>query len=307
MMIVQVKPTKTGMPGNQASIAREDALGRRERAVAAREIAIALREQALAQMREANEHLVVLSLRSQELTERAEKANDLKDDFLAMVSHELRTPLNAVLGWTRMLESNQLPPARTAHALAAIERSSAALAHLVDDLLDTSRILKGSLRMAQDRVDLVAVAHAALDSVRPLAEAGKVELALAAPGDCTVTGDAGRLQQVFWNLLANAIKFTPEGGRIDVFIEPSNDHIEARVVDTGEGISPDFLPHVFERFRQAGGVTTARHTGLGLGLGIVRQLVQLHLGTVHAASPGVGLGATFTVRLPIRRGDDSQP
>jgi CheY-like chemotaxis protein len=163
----------------------------------------------------------------------------------------------------------------------------------------------GTLRLAPQPVDLVAVAQAALDAVRPLAATKNVHLAFSPDLEALepVSGDAGRLQQVIWNLLANAIKFTPEGGRVDVFLERSDDHMEVRVVDTGQGISPDFLPHVFERFRQAAGATTRRHSGLGLGLAIVRQLVELHGGTVHAASQGMGLGATFTVRLPIAAGE----
>ncbi|MBF8300131.1 MAG: hypothetical protein HW394_501, partial [Acidobacteria bacterium] len=243
-------------------------------------------EQLMAQLREANERLVVTTVHAQVMTEDAEQANQLKDEFLATVSHELRTPLNAVLGWARMLGSTQLPPDRAGHAIATIERNALVLAHLIDDLLDVSRIVAGTLRLAPQPVDLVAVAQAALDTVRPLAVARNVHLAFSPdlPAITPVSGDAGRLQQVLWNLLANAIKFTPEGGRVSVFIEPSNDHMEVSVVDTGEGISPDFLPHVFERFRQADGATTRRHTGLGLGLAIVRQLVELHGGTVHAAS-----------------------
>ena len=257
----------------------------------------------MAQMREANAHLIVAAVRAQTLTERAETASHLKDEFLAMVSHEIRTPLNAVLGWARMLESKQLPPERADHAIAAIGRSASALAHMIDDLLDTSRLLKGTVRLALRPVDLAAVAHEALDAVRPLAATKNVHLAFDAVADSrTVSGDADRLQQVIWNLLANAIKFTPEGGRVDVFLESVDDCIEVRVVDTGQGISLDFLPHVFERFRQADDATTQRHTGLGLGLGIVRELVELHGGTVHAASAGVGHGATFTVRLPIAAG-----
>jgi signal transduction histidine kinase/ActR/RegA family two-component response regulator len=257
-----------------------------------------------AAMREANERLVACTVHAQMVAEEADRATHLKDEFLATVSHELRTPLNAVLGWARMLESKQLPPERAEHAIAAIGRSASALATMVDDLLDTSRILKGAIRLAREPVDLVAVAQAALDAVRSLAAAGNVQLTLeATPDHRRVSGDAGRLQQVIWNLLANAIKFTPEGGRVGVFIESSNDHVEIRVVDTGQGIRPDFLPHVFERFRQAEDATTQRHTGLGLGLGIVRQLVELHGGTVHAASEGVGCGATFTVRLPVPADD----
>jgi signal transduction histidine kinase len=257
----------------------------------------------MAQMREANQQLVVAAVRAQTLTEEAETASHLKDEFLAALSHEIRTPLNAILGWGRLLESKQLPPERAEHAIAAIGRSASALAHMIDDLLDMSRIRKGAIRLALRPVDLAAVAQGALDAVRPLAATKNVHLAFdVAPGSRTISADADRLQQVIWNLLANAIKFTSEGGRVDVFIESANDHMEVRVVDTGHGISPDFLPHVFERFRQAEDATTQRHTGLGLGLGIVRQLVELHGGTVHAASPGVGHGATFTVCLPMAAG-----
>lgn len=258
----------------------------------------------IANVREANEHLVVETVRAQKMAEEAEQGSHLKDEFLAVVSHELRTPLNAVLGWARMLESTQLPPPRAEHAIAAIGRSASALAHLVDDLLDTSRILKGTIRLALEPVDVVTVAQAALDAVRPLATAKNVRLAFqAAPGQGTVSGDVGRLQQVIWNLLANAIKFTSDGGRVDMFVESSNGQVEIRIVDTGQGISADFLPHVFERFRQGDDATTQRHTGLGLGLSIVAQLVELHGGTVHAASEGVGRGATFTMRLPVPADD----
>jgi signal transduction histidine kinase/ActR/RegA family two-component response regulator len=294
---------------------REDAAGLREETSTLREEAVRAREEAararseledlMAQMREANERLVVGVVRAETRSEDAEQASHLKDEFLAMVSHELRTPLNAILGWARMLGSSQLPPDRARHAIATIERNAFALAHIIEDLLDVSRIVAGTLNLAAQPVDLVTVAQAALDGVRPLAAAKNVQLAFSfdvrAIG--TVNGDAGRLQQVIANLLENAIKFTPEGGRVEVVVERAKDHMEVRVVDTGEGITPDFLPHVFERFRQADGATTRRHTGLGLGLAIVRQLVELHGGTVHAASPGLGGGATFTVRLPIARGE----
>jgi len=260
-------------------------------------------DQRMAQIREANEHLVLVAVRAQSLTEEAEKASHLKDEFLATVSHEIRTPLNAVLGWVRLLESKQLPTERVEHAIAAIGRNASALAHMIDDLLDTSRILKGAIRLALQPVDLDAVTQEAIDAVRPLATTRNVHLGFDAdPGSRTISGDAVRLQQVIWNLLSNAIKFTPAGGRVDVFIESSNDYMEIRVVDTGQGITPALLPHVFDRFRQADDATTQRHSGLGLGLGIVRQLVELHGGTVHADSPGVGHGATFTVRLPITAG-----
>jgi len=231
----------------------------------------------------------------------SKKANHLKDEFLATVSHELRTPLNAILGWARMLGSMQLAPDRVKHGIATIDRNAAALAHIIDDLLDVSRIVAGTLQLASEPVDLAAVAQAALDTVRPLAVARNVHLSFSSDPQAiqSISGDAGRLQQVIWNLLANAIKFTADGGRVDLFIVRSNGHIEVRVVDTGQGISAAFLPHVFERFRQADGATTRRHTGLGLGLAIVRQIVELHGGTVDAASQGEGRGATFTVRLPM--------
>ena len=260
-----------------------------------------------AQMREANEHLIVGTLRAQTMTEVADEANHLKDEFLASVSHELRTPLNAIVGWARMLGGQDSPPDLAGKGIAAIERNAWALAHIIDDLMDMSRIATGTLRMAAQPVDLVAVAQTALETVRPLAVTKNVQLAFSPDllAIQSVSGDAGRLEQVIWNLVANAIKFTPEGGRVEVFITRSDDHVEIRVVDTGKGIDPIFLPHVFARFRQGDDATTGRRTGLGLGLSIVRQLVELHRGTVHAASEGVGRGATFTVRLPISAVDQA--
>ena len=316
-----VREDGAGLRESTATL-REDAASLREEAARLREETSTLREEALrardeatrarseleplmAQLREANERLVVATVHAQTMTEDAEQASRLKDEFLATVSHELRTPLNAVLGWARMLGLKELPPARAKHAIAIIERNALALAHIIEDLLDVSRIGAGIFHLAMQPVDLVAVTRAALDAVRPVAATKNVQLAFSPDLEALepVSGDAGRLQQVIWNLLANAIKFTPEGGRVGVFIEGSNDSMEIRVVDTGEGISPDFLPHVFERFRQADGATTRRYTGLGLGLAIVRQVVELHGGTVRAASEGAGRGATFTVRLPISTGE----
>jgi signal transduction histidine kinase/ActR/RegA family two-component response regulator len=282
---------------------RDETATLREEAVRAREETAQARselDQLMSQMRDANEHLVVSAVRAQTMTEDAEHANHLKDEFLATVSHELRTPLNAILGWARMLGAKQLPPDRAENAVASIERNASTLAHMIDDLLDVSRIVAGTLRLTPQPVDLVAVVQAAVEVVRPLAVTKNVQLGLSPdlPAIETVSGDAGRLEQVIWNLLTNAIKFTPEGGRVNVFIGLSNGRAEVRVVDTGQGISPDFLPHVFDRFRQADGATTRRQTGLGLGLAIVRQLVELHRGTVQAVSEGVGRGATFIVRLP---------
>ena len=258
-------------------------------------------DQVMLQVREANERLVVATVRAQTMTEAAETANRLKDEFLATVSHELRTPLNAVLGWARMLTSKQLNEERTAHAIETIGRNASALAHIIDDLLDVSRIVAGTLHLVHYPVDLAAITRAAVDGIRPLAAAKGIQLQFSPDPSATevVSGDAGRLEQVVVNLLSNAIKFTPEHGRVDVSVRRAGSNLELAVKDTGEGISPDFLPHVFDRFRQADGATSRRHSGLGLGLAIVRQLVELHGGTVRAKSSGAGKGAMFTVVLPI--------
>ena len=293
---ISLSPLNTRMGALVICAIRDVTLQREAQRVAARA--------ALADVREANEHLVTQTVRAQVVAEEAEQDSHLKDEFLATVSHELRTPLNAILGWTSMLGSKGLSPERAEHAIAAIERSATTLAHMVDDLLDVARIVKGALRLSPQPVDLRAVVQTALEAVRPLAAARNIQLAFDLPaGHRAVAGDADRLEQVMWNLLTNAVKFTSEGGRVGVVIESSTDHVEIRVVDTGQGILPEFLPHVFERFRQADNATTQRHTGLGLGLNIVRELVELHGGTVRAESPGAGQGATFTVRLPVSADD----
>ncbi|HUE86173.1 MAG TPA: ATP-binding protein [Vicinamibacterales bacterium] len=283
---------------------RQEAATLREEAVRAREEAAQVRatlEQLMSQMREVNERLVVATVHAQTMAEDAERANSLKDEFLATVSHELRTPLNAILGWTRILAAMELPQERATHGIATVERNALALTHIIDDLLDVSRTIAGAFQLEAQPIDLIAVVEAALEVVRPAAEARNVHLAFSPPSLSygMVRGDAGRLEQVVWNLLANAVKFTPPGGRVNVSVEPASDCVQIKIVDTGQGISPEFLPHVFERFRQADGTTTRRHSGLGLGLAIVRQLVALHGGTVQAESAGEGLGATFTVRLPV--------
>ena len=285
---------------------REDTFTLREAVVHAREEAAQARvalESLMAQVREANERLVVATVQAQTMSENAEHANHLKDEFLATVSHELRTPLNAIMGWARMLGSKQLSPERSVQAIAIVERNALVLAHIIDDLLDVSRIVAGALSLVSEQADLALLTHAAVEAVRPMAAVKNVHLRFVPDlSDLSIVrGDVERLQQVIWNLLANAIKFTPDGGTVDVFIEPAGDHVQVRVVDTGQGISQDFLPHVFERFRQADGSTTRRHSGLGLGLAIARQLVELHGGTLQADSPGQGRGATFTMRLPIAR------
>jgi PAS domain S-box-containing protein len=230
----------------------------------------------------------------------AERASALKDEFLATLSHELRTPLNAIIGWTHVLRSGAVDAAVSREGLEVIARNARAQAQIVEDLLDMNRIMAGRLRLDVRQTDLATVVSQALDSVRPTAEAKGVRLqAVIDPQAGLVSGDAGRLQQVFWNLLANGIKFTPRGGKVQVTLERVSSNLEVRVSDTGEGIPPAFLPHVFDRFRQADASTTRRHGGLGLGLAISKQLVELHGGSIRAQSAGAGQGATFTVSLPV--------
>ena len=229
----------------------------------------------------------------------AEEANRLKDEFLSTVSHELRTPLTSILGWVQLMRGGNLPEDKHPRALETIERNARAQGQLIEELLDVSRILAGKLRLEVEPVDLSSVVEGALESVRPAADARGVVLEAALGSAGTILGDAHRLGQVVWNLLSNSVKFTPEGGRVRAFVERRDSAVEIIVADTGQGIPPAFLPHVFERFRQAEGSTTRRHGGLGLGLSIVRHLVEMHGGEVFAESDGEGLGATFTVRLPL--------
>ncbi len=231
----------------------------------------------------------------------AEEANRMKDEFLSILSHELRTPLSAMFGWVRLLRCSQLDEATSARALEAIERNARAQTQLIEDLLDVSRIIRGKLQLNVGTVDLLSVIAAATDTAEQAAEAKGIALNLwLDPTVGPIVGDADRLQQVVWNLLSNAIKFTPEGGRVEIRLERVNSAVEIRVSDTGKGIDPDFLPFVFERFRQADSSSTRAYSGLGLGLAIVRNLVELHGGSVSAYSAGLGLGTTFTVRLPVR-------
>jgi PAS domain S-box-containing protein len=237
---------------------------------------------------------------NEQLYRQAEESSRLKEEFLATISHELRTPLNAILGWSRMLRSGQLSEDQSSKALDTIERNARAQAQLIDDLLDVSRIVTGKLRMDVRPVDPIAFIDAAIEALRPAAEAKGVRVQkIVDTGAISVPGDPVRLQQVVWNLLSNAIKFTPRDGRVQVRLERINSHIEVVVSDTGQGISAEFLPHVFDRFRQADQKTSRQHGGMGLGLAIVRHLVELHGGDVSAASEGDGKGATFTVTLPI--------
>ncbi|HET8645529.1 MAG TPA: HAMP domain-containing sensor histidine kinase, partial [Vicinamibacteria bacterium] len=230
----------------------------------------------------------------------AQQANRVKDEFLATLSHELRTPLNAIVGWTHLLRTGGLDSPTTQRALATIERNARLQSQLIADILDVSRIVSGKLRIESEPVDLSGVVAAALDAVRPSAEAKGVRLAAdLPPAGIAVLGDAGRLQQVAQNLLQNAVKFTDRGGEVHAALRPSGRALELVVRDTGAGIAADFLPHVFERFRQGDSSTTRPHGGLGLGLAITRHLVEVHGGSVEAASDGAGRGATFTVRLPL--------
>src|SRR5262245_61522333 len=233
----------------------------------------------------------------------AEDANRLKDEFLSTVSHELRTPLTAINGWALMLRAGRLDAEQSARALETIVRSAKSQNQLINDLLDVSRIIAGKMRLDVAPVKLGSVIEAAIETVRPAAEAKGIRLsALLDPAADTMWGDAERLQQVVWNLLSNAVKFAPNGGRVEVRLERAHSHVEIVVADNGQGIKPEFLPHVFERFRQEDGGTNRQQGGLGLGLAIVRHIVELHGGTARVASEGLGKGATFTVALPIAQG-----
>ena len=229
----------------------------------------------------------------------AESANRLRDEFLATVSHELRTPLNAILGWAHILRAGKPDETTMARGIEVIERNAHAQAQLVEDILDASRVITGSLRLAPAPVDPGPPVTAAVDAVRAVAQAKGVELIVSLdPAAGRVAGDAARLQQMVWNLVSNAVKFTHAGGRVEVRLRRVGDGVDIQVADTGEGIAPDVLPFVFDRFRQADSTITRRHGGLGLGLAIVRHLTELHEGTIEAESPGEGYGATFTIHLP---------
>jgi PAS domain S-box-containing protein len=231
-----------------------------------------------------------------------ERVNRVKDEFLATLSHELRTPLNAILGYARLLRSGIVDESRRMGALETIERNATALAQLVADVLDVSRITSGKMRFDVEPCDLGAVMRSAVDSLRPALDAKGIELSQhVEAGSVVVKGDPNRLQQVFWNLLSNAVKFTPPGGRIDIAITRQGTTVRAAVRDSGRGIAPNLLPHIFERFNQGDNSTTRDVGGLGLGLALVRHFVEMHGGSVWAESDGPGKGATFTVDLPAQR------
>jgi signal transduction histidine kinase/ActR/RegA family two-component response regulator len=237
----------------------------------------------------------------QQAREAAEYATRAKDEFLVVVSHELRSPLNSILGWNRMLRSQYVSDPYIAQAIEAVERAGQAQLHLIEDLLDSARIISGKMRLEVGPVELAHVIAWALEIVRPAAESkGVIIIPMLDPEAGQITGDPDRLQQVVWNLLSNAIKFTPAGGRVHVELRRGPSDVRIVVWDTGEGIGPDLLPYVFNRFKQGDSSASRRIGGLGLGLALVKHLVELHGGTVKVESPGEGMGATFTVSLPIR-------
>nr|MBA2733557.1 response regulator [Acidobacteriota bacterium] len=272
---------------------------RGERAVLTAEGQTRTAQQAAAQSKALAEMLDTARSDLERALRAAEEASSAKDDFLATVSHELRTPLTPILGFARMLRSGQLDAANFERALASIERNAELQSLLIEDILDYARIIAGKLKLEVQPIDPAVVVEAAVDVVRPAATAKDVRLQVVLDsGAGPIAGDASRLQQVIWNLLTNAVKFTPRGGRVQVRLARVNSHIEITISDTGEGISPDFLPYVFDRFRQADNSISRRHGGLGLGLAIVRQLVEMHGGTVSVSSGGLEQGTTFTVKLP---------
>jgi signal transduction histidine kinase/ActR/RegA family two-component response regulator len=241
-----------------------------------------------------------LLMQEQVLRREAETANQSKDEFLATVSHELRTPLNAILGWATLLTRGGLDDAMVARAIGAIQHNAKVQAQLIEDLLDVSRIISGKLRLNVKAIQLISVIQAAVDSVHPAFEAKGVQLEMVwDAASVRIVGDENRLQQVFWNLLSNAMKFTPKGGRVQITVKRIESQARIIVSDTGEGITPEFLPQVFEPFRQADGSITKGQGGLGLGLAIVRRLVEMHGGAISVMSGGRGQGATFTVSIPI--------
>lgn len=244
---------------------------------------------------------------TQRLLVELEEADRQKDLFLATISHELRTPLNAILGWAGILRSDEIDAQTAERGLLTIERNARAQSQLIEDILDMSRIIRGNLRITPEPFEVIPAIKAAIDVVRPAAQAKKIniEVALDAPAQ-VVSGDSGRFQQIIWNLLSNAIKFTPEGGRVAIQMAQVSEHINISVSDTGKGISAEFLPHVFDYFRQADNSITRNYGGLGLGLAIVRHLAELHGGRVFASSAGLGQGATFTVTLPVMKTPHSQ-
>ncbi|HVG17905.1 MAG TPA: ATP-binding protein, partial [Blastocatellia bacterium] len=257
-----------------------------------------------AQLEAANRAKDELLAREQQARAEAEAANKSKDEFLATLSHELRTPINAILGWIHILRSENIDPEKRESALEIIDRNANAQARIVDDILEVSRIIAGNLYLEKTALSLKYVIEGAVESVQHLADKKQISLTSSLDSSVDIVlGDPNRLQQVALNLLSNAIKFTPPGGSVRVRLERANDYARLAISDTGEGIPSDFLPHIFDRFRQANSASTRKHGGLGLGLSIVHHLVNMHGGKVQAASEGEGKGATFTVDLPLMDGD----
>jgi signal transduction histidine kinase len=253
----------------------------------------------ISQRKRAEEEREHLLTREHEARAAAELANQTKDEFLAIVSHELRTPLNAIVGWAGMLRSGKLADNQVSQAIEIIDRNAKVQAQLIEDILDVARIVSGKPRLDLRPVNLQQVVQSAVDSTQPAADEKNISLQLGIDSKAKpVLGDSARLEQIVWNLLTNSVKFTPAGGHINVDLISADSEVRIVVRDTGQGIAPEFLPHVFDRFRQADTSSTRRQGGLGLGLAIVHQLVELHGGTVEAFSAGEGKGATFTVEFP---------
>ncbi len=263
-------------------------------------------QQEITERKQAEEERARMLVREQAARAEAELANRTKDEFLATLSHELRTPLTAILGWSHLLQTNKFDDKSTARALETIERNARSQSRLIDDLLDVSRIITGKLRLDVRPIELVKIVEAVVESSRPAADVKTIQFEVALDKSASqIVGDATRLQQVFWNLFSNAVKFTPEGGRVEVRLERTDAQAQVVISDNGQGINPQFLPVIFDRFRQADGSTTRKHGGLGLGLAIARHLVEMHGGTIKARSEGINKGATFTVQLPLRPANHS--
>ena len=260
----------------------------------------------ITERQQAEEERAQLLVREQAAREEAEQANRTKDEFLATLSHELRTPLTAILGWSHLVRTGKLDKPQLTRAVETIERNARSQSQLIDDLLDVSRIITGKLQIDPIKVDVCAVVEAAIDAVRPSFEAKNIRFkTVKVDKECLVSGDANRLQQIFWNLFSNAVKFSPEGGTVTVEVKKKKQQVRVSVSDSGTGITPEFLPYIFDRFRQADGSTTRTHGGLGLGLSIVKHLVQLHGGSVEVTSDGKDKGSTFTVNLPLLPSESS--
>ncbi|HLO01147.1 MAG TPA: ATP-binding protein [Pyrinomonadaceae bacterium] len=280
----------------------------RLRAIALLQQKAASLEAEVSERRQIEERLRLALVGEQMARAEAETANRMKDEFLATVSHEIRTPLNAIMGWSHLLRSGRLDEVTSARAIETIDRNAKSQAQIIEDILDVSRMITGKLRLNKELVDISSVINAAIDSVQLAIDSKDLQLEVTLdPSARHTLGDASRLQQVVWNLLANAIKFTPSGGRIEIGVKRAGEELKIEVSDNGQGINTAFLPFIFDRFRQADGTTTRQHGGLGLGLAIVRHLIELHGGTIKADSAGMGQGATFTIKLPLAPQLTSRP